>query len=48
MTADAAGQLSPQEFIDRHPMSRRQWLIVVLGLLTMVAEGLDTTVASFV
>ncbi|MGW0885802.1 MFS transporter [Streptomyces sp. NPDC002671] len=48
MTADAAAQLSPQEFIDQNPMSRRQWLIVVLGLLTMVAEGLDTTVAAFI
>ncbi|MEX1656951.1 aromatic acid/H+ symport family MFS transporter [Streptomyces pseudovenezuelae] len=48
MTADAAAKLSPQEFIDQHPMSRRQWLIVILCLLTMVAEGLDTTVAAFV
>ncbi|MEU3664713.1 MFS transporter [Streptomyces sp. NPDC032940] len=29
-------------------MSRRQWLIVVLGLLMMVADGLDSTIASFV
>ncbi|MBL1087413.1 MFS transporter [Streptomyces actinomycinicus] len=29
-------------------MSRRQWLIVILGLLMMVAEGLDATIAAFV
>ncbi|MET9258067.1 MFS transporter [Streptomyces sp. NPDC003717] len=40
--------LTPQEFIDAHPMSRRQWLIVVLGLLAMIADGLDATVVSFV
>lgn len=48
MTADAAAQPSPQEFTGHPAMSRRQWLIVVVGLLTMVAEGLDTTVAAFV
>ncbi|WP_230194779.1 MFS transporter [Streptomyces coriariae] len=48
MTADTSAQVSPQEFIDQQPMSRRQWSIVVLGLLMMVAEGLDTTVAAFV
>ncbi|WP_329374933.1 MFS transporter [Streptomyces sp. NBC_01483] len=48
MTMDAPAKLSPQEFIDQNPMSRRQWLIVMLGLFTMVAEGLDTTIAAFV
>lgn len=48
MSTEARPPLSPQEFLDRRPMSRRQWLIVTLGLLTMVAEGLDSTVASFV
>ncbi|MFF6992683.1 MFS transporter [Streptomyces sp. NPDC010273] len=48
MTTDATPRLSPQEFIDRGPMSRRQWLIVILGLLTMIAEGLDATIAAFV
>ncbi|WP_405791526.1 MFS transporter [Streptomyces sp. NBC_01506] len=48
MTTDAPAQMGPQEFIDHRPMSRRQWLIVILGLLMMVAEGLDTTVAAFV
>lgn len=48
MTTDATARLSPQEFIDRGPMSRRQWLIVILGLLTMIAEGLDATIAAFV
>ncbi len=45
---DASARPSPQEFIDRGPMSRRQWLIVILGLLMMVAEGLDAVVAAFV
>ncbi|MDG9720190.1 MFS transporter [Streptomyces sp. DH24] len=40
--------MSPEQFIDRNPMSRRQWLIVTVGLLTMVAEGLDAIVAAFV
>ncbi|WP_329240877.1 MFS transporter [Streptomyces sp. NBC_01478] len=48
MTTDTSPRLSPQEFIDRGPMSRRQWLIVTLGLLMMIAEGLDATVAAFV
>ncbi|MCW8384170.1 MFS transporter [Streptomyces justiciae] len=48
MSTDAPPQLSPQQFIDRSPMSRKQWLIVTLGLFTMVAEGLDSVVASFV
>ncbi|RII13462.1 4-hydroxybenzoate transporter PcaK [Streptomyces sp. YIM 130001] len=48
MTTDDVPRMSPQELIDRAPMSRRQRLIVALGLLMMVAEGLDTTVASFV
>jgi AAHS family 4-hydroxybenzoate transporter-like MFS transporter len=47
MTTHAPAQLSPQEFIDRHPMSRRQWLIVLLGLLMMIADGLDSTTAAF-
>ncbi|WP_406117756.1 MFS transporter [Streptomyces sp. NBC_00989] len=47
-TTDASARLSPQQFIDRGPMSRRQWLIVILGLLMMVAEGLDAVVAAFV
>lgn len=29
-------------------MSRRQWLIVTIGLLMMIAEGLDAIVAAFV
>ncbi|MEU9109449.1 MFS transporter [Streptomyces xanthophaeus] len=29
-------------------MSRRQWLIVSLGLLMMVAEGIDATIAAFI
>ncbi|MGQ4482034.1 MFS transporter [Streptomyces sp. SAS_276] len=45
---DASARPGPQEFIDRGPMSRRQWLIVILGLLMMVAEGLDAVVAAFV
>lgn len=48
MTADASESLSPQEFIDQNPMSRRQWRIVVLGLLMMIADGLDTTIVAFV
>ncbi|MFD5632047.1 MFS transporter [Streptomyces sp. NPDC127072] len=48
MTTDASAKLSPQEFIDQSPMSRRQRLIVVLGLLMMIAEGLDAAVAAFV
>jgi AAHS family 4-hydroxybenzoate transporter-like MFS transporter len=48
MTADAPPASSPQEFIDRHPMSRHQWRIVVLGLIMMIADGLDTTIVSFV
>ncbi|GGX93652.1 MFS transporter [Streptomyces fructofermentans] len=48
MTTGAPAQLSPQEFVDRNPMSRRQWLIVVLGLLMMIAEGLDAAVVAFV
>ncbi|WEP01019.1 MFS transporter (plasmid) [Streptomyces sp. FXJ1.172] len=48
MTTDASPRLSPQEFIDHSPMSRRQWLIVTLGLLMMIAEGLDATIAAFV
>jgi AAHS family 4-hydroxybenzoate transporter-like MFS transporter len=47
-TTDGSAQLSPQQFIDSGPMSRRQWLIVTVGLLTMVAEGLDAIVAAFV
>lgn len=48
MATDAPPSPSPQEFIDQHPMSRRQWLIVVLGLLMMLADGLDSTVVAFV
>lgn len=48
MATDAPPPLSPQEFIDQNPMSRRQWLIVVLGLLMMLADGLDSTVVAFV
>jgi AAHS family 4-hydroxybenzoate transporter-like MFS transporter len=28
-------------------MSRRQWLIVILGLLMVVAEGLDAVAVAF-
>ncbi|MFE1444501.1 MFS transporter [Streptomyces sp. NPDC058739] len=48
MSTDASARPSPQEFIDQRPMGRRQRLIVAVGLLTMVAEGMDTTVAAFV
>ncbi|MFI8537436.1 MFS transporter [Streptomyces aquilus] len=48
MATDVPPRPSPQEFVDGTPMSRRQWLIVVLGLLTMIADGLDSTVVSFV
>ncbi|MEZ0069978.1 AAHS family 4-hydroxybenzoate transporter-like MFS transporter [Streptacidiphilus sp. MAP12-20] len=48
MTTDVSAMLSPQDFIDQNPMSRRQWRIVVLGLLMMVAEGLDSTVVALV
>ncbi|MER6185279.1 MFS transporter [Streptomyces sp. NPDC001652] len=48
MATDVPPRLSPQEFVDGSRMSRRQWLIVVLGLLTMIADGLDSTVVSFV
>lgn len=40
--------LSPQEFVDRTTMSRRQWTIVLLGLMMMIGEGLDATIATFV
>ncbi|MFH8798193.1 MFS transporter [Streptomyces sp. NPDC017936] len=39
---------SVQEFIDSAPMGPRQWLVALLGLVVMVAEGLDVTIASFV
>lgn len=48
MSTDASARPSPQEFIDQRPMGRRQRLIVTVGLLTMVAEGMDTTIAAFV
>ncbi|MGX1915370.1 MFS transporter [Streptomyces phaeochromogenes] len=48
MSTDASAGLSPQEFIDQRPMGRRQRLIVKVGLLAMVAEGLDTSIAAFV
>ncbi|WBB61027.1 MFS transporter [Streptomyces sp. WMMC500] len=48
MSTDASVRPSPQEFIDARPMGRRQRLIVRVGLLTMVAEGLDTAIAGFV
>lgn len=48
MTADAPATVGPQEFLDQRPMSRGQRLIVAVGLLTMVAEGLDTSVVAFV
>jgi AAHS family 4-hydroxybenzoate transporter-like MFS transporter len=48
MTTDASAAPGPQEFIDHRPMGRRQRLIVAVGLLTMVAEGLDTSVVAFV
>lgn len=48
MSTDASARPSPQEFIDQRPMGRRQRLIVRAGLLTMVAEGLDTSIAAFV
>ncbi|MFE4263140.1 MFS transporter [Streptomyces sp. NPDC056883] len=48
MSTEAPPRLSPQEFIDQNPLSRRQRVIVTLGLLMMVAEGLDVTIAGFV
>jgi len=48
MSTDASARPSPQEFIDARPMGRRQRLIVKVGLLTMVAEGLDIAIAGFV
>lgn len=48
MSTDASAGPSPQEFIDQRPMGRRQRLIVRVGLLTMVAEGLDISIAAFV
>ncbi|MDX3525599.1 MFS transporter [Streptomyces sp. ID05-39B] len=41
-------KLSVQEFIDSTAMGPRQKLVVLLGLVVMVAEGLDITIASFV
>ncbi|WP_267715048.1 MFS transporter [Streptomyces sp. CoH17] len=41
-------RLSVQEFIDSAPMGPRQRLVALLGVVIMVAEGLDTTMASFV
>lgn len=48
MSTDASAGPSPQEFIDQRPMGRRQRLIVRVGLLAMVAEGLDISVVAFV
>jgi len=48
MSTDASARPSPQEFVDERPLGRRQRLIVRVGLLTMIAEGLDTTIAAFV
>lgn len=48
MSTEASARPSPQEFIDARPMGRRQRLIVRVGLLTMIAEGLDTGIAGFV
>ncbi|MHA4820296.1 MFS transporter [Streptomyces aculeolatus] len=48
MSTDASARPSPQEFVDARPMGPRQRLIVRVGLLTMIAEGLDTAIAGFV
>ncbi|MFD0319229.1 MFS transporter [Streptomyces flavalbus] len=48
MSTDASARLSPQEYIDQRPMGARQRRIVTVGLLAMVAEGLDLSVAAFV
>lgn len=48
MSTDLSARPSPQQFIDQRPMGRRQRTIVTVGLLTMVAEGMDTTIAAFV
>ncbi|MEU9059200.1 MFS transporter [Streptomyces sp. NPDC048430] len=48
MSTESTSRLSIQEFIDSTTMSPRQRLIVALGLLTMIAEGLDVTIAGFV
>ncbi|MFE3761173.1 MFS transporter [Streptomyces sp. NPDC059104] len=44
----APPRLSVQEFIDSTPMGPRQRLIALIGLVVMVCEGLDITIASFV
>ncbi|MEU3255620.1 MFS transporter [Streptomyces sp. NPDC006997] len=48
MSTEASAHLSPQEYIDQRPMGARQRRIVKVGLLAMVAEGLDLSVAAFV
>ncbi|MGC4950351.1 MFS transporter [Streptomyces sp. DT224] len=43
-----AARPSVQEFIDSAPVGARQRLVALIGLVVMVAEGLDITIASFV
>lgn len=35
-------------FLDDRPMSRRQWLVVVLGFLILILDGFDTTMMGFI
>ncbi|MGW0817225.1 MFS transporter [Streptomyces viridiviolaceus] len=48
MSARPAPPVSLQDFLDVTPMSGRQRLVVTLGALAMVMEGLDITIAGFV
>ncbi|MEU4080022.1 MFS transporter [Streptomyces venezuelae] len=41
-------RLSVQEFLDGAPMGPRQRLVALIGLVVMIAEGLDISIASFV
>lgn len=45
---DASGTLDVQKFIDEHPFSRYQWLILFICFLIVAADGFDTAAIGFV
>ena len=41
-------QLNVQQYLDNRPLSGKQWLVFVLGVLIILAEGLDSGAIGFI
>lgn len=44
----ASTTLDVNTFLDDRPMSRKQWTIVILGVLILILDGFDTTMIGFI